>query len=122
VRGLVSLTLIGLIALCPAFCGAEEVGHGPHHHGVSGAAASDPAAPTHCSEDGDNCICQGAVPAVDVRVSPPVHDLGLPLLFAAIIHTPPHPLAHLTPDVSPTGLGAWGDALAIRAMLQNFRC
>jgi hypothetical protein len=118
VRTFVALFLIGLLSFCPVLCGAAETDHGAHGHGAS----DGPSAPSHCPEDSDNCICQGAViQSGDHHVSG--HDaFGLPLHFIAIGHTPSHPIAHLTWDGFPTGLAGWGDALTVRALLQNFRC
>jgi hypothetical protein len=121
VRAIAALLLTGLLVLCPILCGAEEFGHGAHRHGSSESASHDPSAPGQCPEEGDNCICQGAVVSVDVRV-PDADALGLPLLLGMLVHTPHHPLAHLTWDGSPTGLAGWGDSHAVRAFLQNFRC
>ena len=121
VRNFAALFLVGLIALCPVICGAAEDDHGPRHHGpVDGSHGGSPS-PTHCPEDSGNCICQGAVQSGDVHV-PDVDAVILPHLFHHREYAPPHPLAHLTRDGSPTGLAGWGGSLAVRAFLQNFRC
>jgi hypothetical protein len=120
-RTLVAIALIGILALCPVVCGAEEFGHGAHRHGTSDDAGPAPSAPVHCPEEGDNCICQGAVQSVDVRL-PDADLFGLSLDCGTLGPIPPHPLAHLTCDGSPAGLAGWGNAHAIRSYLQNFRC
>jgi hypothetical protein len=120
VRAFFSLLLIALLALCPILCGAREFGHGAHRHGSSSGTSPDPA-PGQCPEDGDNCICQGAVQVDHVRIDGS-DFLTSPLLLASFAHTPLHPVAHLTWDGSPTGLASWGDAGTVRSLLQNFRC
>ena len=115
--------LAGLLMLCPILCGAKEFGHGAHRHGASDGATNDPSAPDHCPEDGDNCICQGAVQLDEVRTPDQNFDaLGVPTLLDLSFPTPQHPIAHLTWGGSPTGLAGWGDATAVRSFLQNFRC
>lgn len=112
-----AVTLLAfLLILCPAVCGAVEIGHGEH----GGTAAGETSTPNHCPEDGDDCICQGAVQADDVRV-PDFDAVGFPFLFAMQVHTPLHPGANLTWSGSPTGLAGWGDVQTVRAFLQNFR-
>src|SRR4051794_6488571 len=70
VRSLMIVNLIAALSFCPMFCGLEEADHGTHGHGAAGSASSDvPSAPGHCPEDGDNCICQGAIESAGVRVS-----------------------------------------------------
>ena len=120
-RAIAALLLTGLLVLCPILCGAEEFGHGAHRHGSWEGASQDASAPGHCPEEGDNCICQGAVVSVDIRV-PDADVLGLPLLSGIPVLALHHPIGHLTWDGSPTGLAAWGDSRAVRAFLQNFRC
>jgi hypothetical protein len=120
VRVILSGVLAGLLILCPILCGAKEFGHGARPHATADGASPD-SAPDPCPEDGDNCICQGAVQVDSLRG----HDsdiFDLPLLFLAIVHTPLHPASHLTSQGSPTGLAGWGDANTVRSFLQNFRC
>ena len=124
VRTCVTLLLAGFLLACPFLCGAAEAGHATHSgHPVSGP--SDSPAPGHCPQDSDDCICRGAVQSADVRV-PAIDAVSFPLplhgLVGILDHAPSHSLAHLTSDGSATGLAAWGDALAVRAFLQNFRC
>lgn len=122
VRTLAVLFLAGLIFACPLLCGAVEdcqVAERAHSDG------SPSHAPAHCPEDGDDCVCRGAVQATDVRV--PHGDVnGLPALLQGLVgilaHSPAHSLAHLTSDGTPTGLAGWGTSLTVRAVLQNFRC
>ena len=119
-RVFLSALLTVLILTCPLLCGAAEAGHVTHReHPVSSPA------PGHCPEDADNCICQGAVQSADVRV-PGVDAISSPLpphgLVGVLDHAPAHSLAHLTSDGTPTGLAGWGDAVTVRAYLQNFGC
>ena len=124
VRTFVTLLLTGLLLACPFVCGATEAGHAtPQEH-----AAGTPAnrhAPSHCPEDSDDCVCRGAVQSNDVRV-PNADAVGLPFqllgLAGGLAHSPAHSLAHLTIDGSPAGLAGWGNATAVRALLQNYRC
>jgi len=51
--------------LCPLICGAEEIAHGARLHGATDGPSGD--SPSHCPEEGDNCICQGAVQLDDAR-------------------------------------------------------
>lgn len=120
VRRLLVLILTGLLLACPLLCGADEIGHSTQHE-----VSSDDAGKGHpsdqCPEGSDNCVCRGAVQADDVRAELP-DVIAIGLLFLPIerpcLSLPAH---HLTSDGSPTGLAAWGDALTVRAYLQNFR-
>jgi len=116
VRVLLNLILAGLIIACPAVCGAGEAGHDAHRP----EAADSQGDPVHCPQDGDACICEGAVPTNDVQV-PTLDTVALPF-FVALVHGLAHPIPHLTWNGSPTGLAGWGDSLTVRALLQNFRC
>jgi hypothetical protein len=119
VRTLVVLSLVGLLALCPVICDAGEVGGGAHRHGGAGDSRS------HCSAEGDNCICQGAVRLDEAPTLDQNPDaVGLPPLLGPALHAPSHPVALLTRGGggTPTGLARWGGPLAIRAFLQHFRC
>lgn len=123
-RTFVTLLLTGLILACPFLCGAAEAGHATHgEHAAAGPVHSP--APAHCPEGSDDCICRGAVQSADVRV-PALDAVSVPLplhgMFGILDHAPSHSLAHLTSDGTPTGLGGWGDAATVRAVLQNFRC
>lgn len=114
-----ALLLVILITACPLICGAVEACQVAHRHDPA-----SPASPNHCPEDSDNCICRGAVQASDTRL-PDRDVVGLSstlLLWGALAHSPAHSFLHLTTDGSPTGLAAWGDSLAVCAVLQNFRC
>src|SRR4051812_46494562 len=105
VRSFVALVLMGMILACPFLCGVGEdpCAAIPHHAG----GATDGPSPGHCPEDGDDCICRGAVQPSEVRV-PRLEGIGLRLdvlgLAAAPAHSPAHSLARLTPDGHPTGL------------------
>lgn len=122
VRFCVAYTLVGLLMLCPFVCGAAGAGHDTtHRHQASEGSSERSHGPAHCPEGGDNCICEGAVQPLDVRV-PHAHDAGLPCAFAAILDSPSHPIAHLAWDGSLTGLAGRGDHPTVRALLQNYRC
>jgi hypothetical protein len=111
--------MTALLTFCPILCGAEELGHGAHQEGRAETPSHH--GPGECPEEVDNCICQGAVQAGDVRM-PDAGIARLGLTLVLIVHTPLHPAAHLTCDGSPTGLAGWGNAQAVRSVLQNFRC
>ena len=115
--------LTGLILACPFICGVAEAVEGSHQHHAAGQSGTP--APAHCPEDSDNCICRGAVQSGDVKV-PDSDAIGLLLPFGGqvglLAHAPAHSFAHLTRDGTPTGLAAWGNSTAVRALLQNFRC
>ena len=90
-RIVTALFLIGLLSACPVVCGAFEVGHDSHGLETQTGTPCDPASPVHCPPDADDCICQGAVQTVDVRVPSSADGIGLLLPFLAFSHTPPHP-------------------------------
>jgi hypothetical protein len=120
VRPILTFILATLLTLCPVLCGGEEFGLGAYLHGTSDAPSH---APGNCPEQGDDCICRGAVQASNVRVPDADADaVGLPMLLDILPHTPLHPLSRLTWGGSPTGLAGWGDTLSVRSFLQNFRC
>jgi hypothetical protein len=124
VRCLASLVLIGSIWTCPFFCGAAEAGHTARHL-TAAAGPRGHSAPDDCPRQGDNCICQGAVQSADIRLpGPDVTSSPLALYGQTGIldHAPSHPLTHLTCEGTPTGLAGWGDTIAVRALLQDFRC
>ncbi len=120
-RVVCAAVLIVLIIACPFLCGAGEVGRGPHRHEAAGGEPAHSGAPVHCPQDGDDCICNGAVKEADVRL-PDLDPSVVPLPLAAPAHTPVHPNAHLTWNGSSSGLAGQGDSLTVRAFLQNFRC
>ena len=124
VRSFASMLLIGSILACPFLCGAAEAGHAAHHLAAA-AGPRDHSAPDDCPQEGDNCICRGAVQSADVRLSGlDVTSCPLPTrgLTGILDHTPSHSLAHLTCGGTPTGLAGWGDTITVRALLQDFRC
>ncbi len=126
VRSFAIMLLIGSILVCPFYCGAAEAGHSAHHlKGANAAGPRDHDGPDDCPQEGDNCICRGAVQAADVRL--PALDLaGSPLPAhgpaGLLDHAPCHSLTHLTCEGTPTGLAGWGDTITVRALLQDFRC
>lgn len=123
-RLVLTTILTCLILVCPFVCGAAEDGHSSHRdHATQGTP--DDSTPVHCPEDGDSCVCRGAVQSSDVKV-PHSDAVGLPHFLhahaAGLAHSLSHWHAHLTSDGHPAGLAGWGDSGAVRALLQNFRC
>ena len=116
------MTLLAFLLLaCPFVCGADEIGHGDQHEASSGEAGPDHR-PDQCPDGGDSCVCRGAVASQETQAALP--DAGVADVLDHL--TPAQPLLraaahHLTRDGSPTGLAGWGDALTVRAYLQNFR-
>jgi hypothetical protein len=79
--------------------------------------------PNPCSDGGTNCLCDGAVEGSYVRALA-FDALALAEPFASLppaVCELPSLLDHLTEDSHPCGLIALGDALTVRALLQNFR-
>lgn len=121
VRTVAALLLIGLVMFCPVLCGAVEVAHGPHRH--ADGAPGDSRAPEPCPEQGDNCICQGAVPSVDARLPGLLDVLGSPhFLLGGPTTLPQHLACPVDTSGALHGLASWGDSVTVRAYLQNFRC
>lgn len=112
-----SLFLIGAILLCPFVCQAEVWGAS----GCAHEASSHSSAPDRCPDDGNNCICQGAVCGDAIRIANP-DLLTSCFLIATLSPILPHLHAHLTWDGSPTGQAGLRSGLIGRAFLQNFRC
>lgn len=119
-RRLVSVLLTGLLLACPFLCGADEIGHSTRHEAASDDTQKSHA-PDQCPEGGDNCVCKGAVQTSDVRADAPDTIAWGPLFVLLEQPLLLPPADHLTQDGSPTGLAGWGDALTVRAYLQNFR-
>lgn len=117
-RSFLVTLLTGLLLACPFLCGADEIGHGAQHEaGDAGQSHS----PDRCPEGGDSCVCRGALQSNDVRAASPDSIAVGPLYVFLPQSCAPPPAHHLTLDGSPTGLAGWGDALTVRAYLQNFR-
>jgi hypothetical protein len=123
-RNLVALLLVGLISACPILCEAAEFGQGSHQCQADTSCDHPAENRSPCPDDGGSCICSGAIQAADVRIP----DLDSAFLPDSIgLWLPPHSLRyplflHLTQDGGPTGLAGFGDAGAVRSLLQNFRC
>ncbi|WP_406696257.1 hypothetical protein V5E97_35245 [Singulisphaera sp. Ch08] len=120
-RSILATFLAILITLCPLLCGAAEFGQGAHRHDVAENSSHDSSAPDQCPEEGDNCICQGAVQGGHVRFFGAEtfnHSILVGLLFPLSLNT----LSHQARERSSTGLADWGNALAVRSFLQNYRC
>lgn len=119
-RSFLVTLLAGLLLACPFLCGADEIGHGAQHEAATGDAGQGHS-PDQCPEGSDSCVCRGAVQANDVRlVSPDSMASGPLFVFVpqACVLPPAH---HLALGGSATGLAGWGNALTVRAYLQNFR-
>lgn len=141
--------LVGILTICPVLCRTVEVAHASlrgHATEVPTDAARPPCdlaqkgddcCPADaddrvppggddcCPEGGDNCICGGAVEAHGSQDLGPGTWGDSPCFDAlpgvgSTAHT--HAFVHLTSDGQPAGLASWGDALSVRARLQNFRC
>lgn len=119
-RSTIALLLAILITLCPFLCGAVEFGQGAHRHDVPDSASHDSSVPDQCPEEGDNCICQGAVQRDCGRFVAAIPSLSL--FVHLLLPSPSHTLTHPTRQGSSTGLASWGNAHDIRSFLQNFRC
>ncbi|HEU5115655.1 MAG TPA: hypothetical protein VFT74_03185 [Isosphaeraceae bacterium] len=113
---LVSQLLIGLIALCPLICGGESVGsYHQENHAVGHRSSPNP-----CPEDGDNCICQGAIQTDAFRDAMPL-PLGDCLLVGWGAPAAPSPRSNVIGN-GDFRLDRPGFGLLRRAVLQNFRC
>lgn len=120
-RSLLATFLAGLLFACPILCGADEIGH-VAQHGHSPGSPDDADAPgDDCPENSDNCVCRGATPSTDARSI--AQDFGLSPLVLPFDPAPlaAHLLPHPTGEGAPHGLSGRGDALTVRALLQNFR-
>lgn len=117
-RKLLVITLIGLLSFCPVLCGAAEVGHDAHGHGAS----QEPALPTHCPDEGDNCICQGALISSSDGYASSFDTIGVPLDLAELGQTLSRPFSDIIKGGPPAGPASWGDGLKVCALLQIFRC
>jgi hypothetical protein len=141
VRTILVLSLSCTLTLCPFLCMAAEAGHGGRRHQAADGSIAGILAPVQgpedgddccpegddqsCPDEGDNCVCKGAVQSAGARVPGPNDStFALPCgWFFLPADTPPHHLlSHLTLDGLPTGLAGWGDSRSVRALLQNFRC
>jgi|ThiBio_1000_plan_1041568.scaffolds.fasta_scaffold02433_6 hypothetical protein len=119
----VVLILVGLVLLCPAICGAADAAQGAHRHQAPSCPGEDPSTPAHCPEEGATCLCEGAVRTAEVRSNDldPVGTLSFGVLLAdCCLFVPARLSAHLTHGGRPLASG--GDASAVCALLQIFRC
>lgn len=114
--------LMAVLTLCPVFCGTESDDHRACFPDAVGTGSDEaPSTPAHCPEEGDDCICQGAILPVAVKVAGcSAFALNLPSLL--FVDTSPHTTAHSPWEVAPTGFAGKSDSLTVRAFLQNFRC
>jgi len=124
VRTLLTSFLIGMLLACPAMCRTVEVADHPDCCEAQDDESPGSPAPDPCRDEGGSCICDGAIQADDASVpelgavpSPWNSTLG-PITCPFVI-APGH---HLTHDGRSSGLAGSRDAVAVRALLQNFRC
>jgi hypothetical protein len=125
VRAIVSKLLVCLLLACPYLCRAVE---GGCSHELT-TAADDPDDDSHippsCPNDGVCCICAGATQTGEFRAG----DLASPGFLACVdgwsfpLAVVPLSSATRYPALEkpPAGLAVFGDGLAVRAFLQNFR-
>jgi hypothetical protein len=124
VRTLLTSFLIGMLLACPAMCRIVEVAHQPGCGEAQDEGSPAWPAPDPCRDECVSCICDGAVQADDARVpdlasvSSPWDSISGPI--ACPLAVPPG--HHLSHDGRSAGLAGWRDAVAVRALLQNFRC
>lgn len=124
-RQLVSTLLVGLILFCPLLCRAAEDGCNHEPSETTSTPHDGSHVPPSCPDDGVSCICAGATQTGELRVG----DLAPPDLLPALdawffaFSSPPHvpPSIQLALEETPAGLAIYGDSLAVRAFLQNFR-
>ena len=103
--------LIGLLVLCPQLCGGDGLDQAAHQHDTM--HSPDGPSPAHCPGDADDCICQGAVPAANLRVM----DVGFSAATGILASLIPPPLCldrHINQQGPLTGLARWGTPLDIR--------
>jgi len=122
VRTFIVPFLIALITACPFLCGVAESDHGSHRFDASAGTPCGPTSPAHCPQDGDDCICQGAVPPGGVRTSTSSAAVGLPIPGRPSLHARQHAAVRLPQESPATNLAGWGNPSSIQALLQNFRC
>jgi hypothetical protein len=125
VRAIVSTLLVCLLLACPFLCRAAEAGCSHELSGATGEPRDDPHIPPSCPDDGVCCICAGATQTGEFRAS----DLTspgflacfdgwfLPLAVVPLSSGMRYPVL----EKPPAGLALFGDGLAVRAFLQNFR-
>ena len=139
---------IAIVTLCPILCRTIEVAHASPQDRVTRASSDAPLPPSvlsdatdDCCPSGregrtpiggddccpggeDTCLCSGTVQGDDAQAPDP-RGVGISCPFdcppdaSRLAHR--HALVHLNSDGQPAGLASWGDALAVRAFLQNFR-
>jgi hypothetical protein len=115
--------LIGILLACPAMCRIVESAEHPGCCEAQDDESPASPAPDPCRDEGGSCICEGAIQADEAHVP----DLGASSPWESAIGPIACPLVippghHLSHDGRSTGLAGWRDAVAVRALLQNFRC
>ncbi len=125
VRAIVTSLLVCLLLGCPFLCRAAEAGCSHELSGATGEPHDGSHIPPSCPDDGVCCICAGATQTGELRVgdlaSPGFHACFdgwfLPLAVVPLSSGTRYPAF----DKPPAGLAIFGNALAVRAFLQNFR-
>jgi hypothetical protein len=125
VRPIVSVFLACLLLACPLLCRAAESECSHELSGTTSGPQDGSHIPPSCPDDGVSCICAGATQTGEFRAT----DLASPDLLASLDSWLLFPPTSPTLDVTrcptredpPAGLAVFGDALAVRAYLQNFR-
>jgi hypothetical protein len=139
---------IAIVTLCPILCRTIEVAHASPQDRVTRTSSDAPRPPSVLSDatddccpserDGrtpiggdnccpggeDTCLCSGTVQGDDAQ-APDFRGVGTSYPFDGHLDAGRpahrHALVHLNSDGQPAGLASWGDALTVRAFLQNFR-
>ena len=125
VRTTVTMLLICLLLACPFLCRAAETGCSHELSGASSGPQDDSHIPPSCPDDGVCCICAGATQTGEFRAADLASPDLLPCLDGWFLPLLPSPhifvMRYLALEESPVGLAVFGDALAVRAFLQDFR-
>jgi hypothetical protein len=121
----VSMLLVCLLLACPFLCRAAETGCSHELSGASSGPQDDSRIPPSCPDDGVCCICAGATQTGEFRAADQTSPDLLPSLDGWFLPLLPSPhifvTQYLALEEPPAGLAAFGDALAVRAFLQDFR-
>jgi hypothetical protein len=140
--------LIAVVTLCPILCRTIEVVHASPQDRATRTSSDAPRPPSvllnatddccrskHdgqtpigggncCSGGDDTCLCSGTVKGSDAQV-PDFRGVGTSYPSDGHLDagrpTHRHVLVHLNSAGQPVGLAWLGDALTVRAFLQNFR-
>lgn len=124
-RPIVSALLACLLLACPLLCRAVESECSHELSGATGGPQDGSHIPTSCPDDGVCCVCAGATQTGEFRSADLASPDPLPSLNSWLLFLPTLPPIGVTRyparEEPPAGLAVFGDALAVRAFLQNFR-